>query len=533
MKQPDIYAPETSSRFTTVHMTLLFLLRVAVGWHFLYEGLVKLLDPNWTSAGYLVESRWLFSGLFHWIIETPAVLFVVDIMNIMGLILIGLGLFFGFMTRLASISGALLLFLYYIVIPPLPSFIDGMHTEGSYLIVNKNLVELITLTVIAFLPVDRYLSLDRLYAIIKQRARLSAQENAIDASDGAKVAMPPVDRREILKSFAAVPFFGAFVISAAKRHGWKSIEERRLMEMIDGNPNAITSATMRTARFANLDDINGQLQTGRIGNVEMSRLICGGNLISGFAHARDLIYVSPFLKQYFTDEKVMDTLHLCEAAGINTAILRTDMDTIRVLNKYWKRGGKIQWLAQTYPSEEDPISNTKIALESGAVGAFIQGNLADRFVRSGRIDIIEKTLSYIKSRGVIAGVAGHQLQVPVAIEKSGLEPDFYMKTFHCRDYWSFQMADPPDAVVDNRLDNYWCMNPEETADFMKQVKRPWIAYKVLAAGSIKPVTGFKYTFENGADFACVGMFDFQVIDNVNTAHMVLSNELARSRPWMA
>ena len=63
---------------------------------------------------------------------------------------------------------------------------------------------------------------------------------------------------------------------------------------------------------------------GKLGKLSVSRLICGGNLISGFAHSRDLLYVSPLLRHYFTDEKVLETLALCEAHGLNTAILRVD-----------------------------------------------------------------------------------------------------------------------------------------------------------------------------------------------------------------
>jgi hypothetical protein len=267
--------------------------------------------------------------------------------------------------------------------------------------------------------------------------------------------------------------------------------------------------------------------------VKISRLICGGNLISGFAHARDLIYVSSFLKQYFSDEKVIETLRICEACGINTAILRNDMNTLRVLHKYWNRGGTIQWLAQTYPRADDPLTNTQIAIDNGAIGAFIQGNIADNLIRDRRFDVVDTVISFIKSRGIIAGVAGHSLGVPVTVEKAGIDVDFYMKTLHCRDYWSFQLNDPPDEVVDNKLDNYWSMQPEKTIEFMKNVKKPWIAYKVLAAGAIDPRVGFKYTFENGADFACVGMFDFQILDNANIIVDQFSNNLVRNRPWMA
>ncbi len=514
---------------------LLFMLRVGVGWHFLYEGLVKLLDPRWTAAGYLMESRWIFSGLFRWMAGTPPVLAAVDFLNIWGLILIGLGLFFGFMTRWAALSGAALLFLYYIAIPPLPSLFDTANTEGSYIIVNKNLVELLALAVIAAFPSSGDLGIDRLLARRPSKTRISGDEQpAYDPLD------PPehdrsarTGRRDILKAFAAVPVFGAFVAGVVRRHGWKSLEERRLLEMVGGDVNAVTSATMKSINYASLKDLRGTLPKGRIGNVDMGRLICGGNLISGFAHARDLVYVSPFVKRYFTDEKVMETLRVCEACGIDTAILRTDINTIRVLNKYRRRGGTIQWLAQVYPSVDDPLTNVKIALDNGAVGAFIQGNIADRMIRESRIDLVESVVTFIRDRGKIAGVAGHSLAVPATVESRGIDVDFYMKTLHSRNYWSFQTGGNPVPVIDNALDNYWCVNPEETAEFMKGVVKPWIAYKVLAAGAVRPEDGFRYAFGQGADFACVGMFDFQIIEDTNIATAVLAGGLDRKRPWMA
>jgi uncharacterized membrane protein YphA (DoxX/SURF4 family) len=43
---------------------LLTLLRIAIGWHFLYEGHAKFLSGSWTSAGYLDASRWFLGGAF-------------------------------------------------------------------------------------------------------------------------------------------------------------------------------------------------------------------------------------------------------------------------------------------------------------------------------------------------------------------------------------------------------------------------------------------------------------------------------------
>jgi hypothetical protein len=65
------------------------------------------------------------------------------------------------------------------------------------------------------------------------------------------------------------------------------------------------------------------------------------------------------------------------------------------------------------------------------------------------------------------------------------------------------------------------------------VSIPWIAYKVLAAGAIKPSEGLRHAFSGGADFACLGMFDFQVVENANTVCEVLNSDLKRERTWFA
>jgi uncharacterized membrane protein YphA (DoxX/SURF4 family) len=492
----------------------LVLLRMGIGWHFLYEGLVKLLSPGWTSEPFLTQSRWLLSGSFHWIAAHPAVLWVVDQLNVWGLVLIGLALLVGAFSRFAAVCGIVLLSLYYVASPPLLGLPTGGAVEGSYLIVNKNLVELLALCVLAAFPTAGFFGLERALAGAWARLRPSAAAMPVG------VPPPTSSRRDLILAAASLPVLGGFVLAVLGKRRFDSYEEKLLRAA--GDVDAVSGATLLSFRSASLKELKGQVPHARIGKLDVSRVIMGGNLIGGWAHARDLLYVSQLVKTYHSDRKVFETLALAEQCGVNTFL--TNPQLARVINAYWRReGGKIQFVSDC-GYKNDVMAGIPLSIDAGASACYVHGGIADGLAKEGKVEVIGKALELIRRNGVPAGIGAHQLETVRACVSAGIAPDFWVKTLHHCDYWS--------ARKDVQNDNIWCVNPEETAAYMSALPQPWIAYKVLAAGAIPPADGFKYAFRNGADFICVGVYDFQIVEDVNIALAALGDARERPRRWI-
>lgn len=150
-----------NQKYTNVQLWTLVILRVAIGWHLLYEGIIKIMNPNWSSVGYLMDSKGIFAGTFQSWAANPGVLNVLDFLNIWGLILIGAGLILGIFTRVAAYGGIALLAMYYLSHPPLLNVTYAIPSEGNYMFVNKNLIELITIVVLLLFPTWRIIGIDR------------------------------------------------------------------------------------------------------------------------------------------------------------------------------------------------------------------------------------------------------------------------------------------------------------------------------------------------------------------------------------
>jgi len=325
-----------------------------------------------------------------------------------------------------------------------------------------------------------------------------------------------MDRRRFIKNSLLTPAAGALALQ---------VTDKRVLA-------AGTAKQSKAGR--NLLVSGTGLPKGTIKGLQVSRLLLGGNLLTHFTHSRDLRYVYNLTAHYNTEEKIFETMALAEAHGINTLVIHTAPGVVSLLKRYrYKQGGKIQWIicptAQVDTQPDAYREQVRQLCDEGVDAVYLWGVSADRLVSEGKVDMIAKAVEIAKENGVPSGVGAHDLRVVMECERNKIDADFYIKTFHHHNYPTGPKADELTEVV-AEVPGYWCNNPPKVIDFMKGVSKPWIAFKVMAAGAIPPKDAFRYAFENGADFVLAGMFDFEIAEDVLIANAALKN-VERTRPW--
>lgn len=147
--------------YSKAQMTWLMLLRLFIGWHFMYEGMVKILNPKWTSLPYLLDSKGIFSSFFIQMTQDDSLMILVNFVNEWALLLVGLGLTLGCLFRLSAVGGMILLAMYTLSHPSFVGASYMMPFEGSYLWIDKNMVELVGLGVLCVFPTSQIIGFDR------------------------------------------------------------------------------------------------------------------------------------------------------------------------------------------------------------------------------------------------------------------------------------------------------------------------------------------------------------------------------------
>ena len=137
-----------SFSLSSLQQTTLVVLRTLIGWHFLYEGYTKLLQPAWgragapvaawSSAGYLRAATGPLADVFH-ALGNASWIGTFDLVVAALLLAVGLSLMLGLFTQTGCIGALGLLAMFYL--SAIPMGLPEARAEGTYLIVNKNLIE--------------------------------------------------------------------------------------------------------------------------------------------------------------------------------------------------------------------------------------------------------------------------------------------------------------------------------------------------------------------------------------------------------
>ncbi|MCX8064321.1 MAG: hypothetical protein N3G21_04035 [Candidatus Hydrogenedentes bacterium] len=314
--------------------------------------------------------------------------------------------------------------------------------------------------------------------------------------------------------------------------------------MVRFNRRNFIKSTLLTSLVGNASLVSGEekldsqalhIPCGKIGELKISRLLLGGNLLTHFTHSRDLKYVYNLCANYNTPQKIVETMQLAEKHGINTLVVHTVPQIMKLLEEYrYKKGGRIQWIIcpTAYPDADFDLykSQVKQLVDMGTDAIYLWGVTADRLVKENKIPWIKKCFELVKEYNLPSGIGAHDLDVVRVCLKENIIPDFFIKTFHHHNY---PTAPRKEQLIEpySEIPGYWCRDPEETVQVMQDVPVPWIAFKVMAAGAIPPTDAFPYAFSNGADFVLAGMFDFEIEEDVRIVNEALQR-VDRKRKWV-
>jgi len=259
----------------------------------------------------------------------------------------------------------------------------------------------------------------------------------------------------------------------------------------------------------------------RLGNLEVSRFILGGNPFSGFSHQNP--EADARMIRYFTCERIKATYREAERLGVTAHIGRADHHIMRVLLEYWNEGGTIQWIAQTCP-EVGPIERgVANALRGGAKACFIHGGVMDHLLAQGRLQEVPDAMRMIHDAGLPAGIAGHNPKVFVWAEEH-LDCDFYMCC-----YYNPSSRDQHAEHISGQAEWFSPRDRDIMTDLIQHLSRPTIHYKIMAAGRNEPVETFKYVAHSlrPQDAVCVGTYTENDPDQLARDVALLGQSLAQ------
>jgi hypothetical protein len=253
-----------------------------------------------------------------------------------------------------------------------------------------------------------------------------------------------------------------------------------------------------------------KLPTVRWGKHTISRLIVGGNPVSG--HSHDSAELSREMIDYFTAANVKKMLARCEQTGINTWQSRGDRHILRLLHEYRQEGGTIQWIAQTASELADvPAHIRNIAALAKPIAIYSHGNYTDRHFEMKKMDVVRDACKVMRDAGCMAGVGTHNPEAIDYVESAGWDVDFYMTCL-------YNLTRPRQEV--NRLagrevkgEYFHHPDREQMLERVRRVSKPCLIFKVYGAGrncatpgKMSEVLAQAFRYAKPSDALVIGMF---------------------------
>lgn len=433
---------------------LLALMRIAVGWHFLYEGCWKLLQPEgWSCVSYLNVAQGPLAPVFTWMATQTWLVAFGDWSVMLGLVAIGLGLITGVLARYAALAGILLMALFYCCQPPEPFAHAVSGGDGRFFVIERNVIEAFALLLIAVWPCWKGWM------------------------------------KTLLPGCVVLLVFGGLVYGQYRNGAFRKVE-------------AVTSATVKVHEFTALKALKAPFaETNDLAGCSISALALGGDLIAGHSHARDLIWTDEFMRRYHTGGTLERTVRYSVFCGLSAAFV--EPSTIERMAEAAKSvGGELAFFANCANGED-----AALAVMNEARSVYLRPEVADERARAGDGAGLMALLVALRQTGLPVGLGAESLEtIKFAVEK-GIVPDYWVVAFHSLDY--------PAATLKVAHNSIWCRDPEATAAYLKMRPEPWVAIRGLAGGAIKPEDAYRFARKHGAAVVAIDLLDYRIVETVN------------------
>ena len=430
------------------------LLRVTIGWHFLYEGLWKLMQVDgWSCVSYLGAAQGPLAPIFKWMASQGWIVAMGDWSVMLGLVAIGLSLISGILSRVAALFGIALMAMFYCCQPPEPFAEAFSGADGRFFILERNAIEAMGLLLVAVTPCWRGFL------------------------------------RTFFPGALALAAFGGCFFMQYRTGAFKKVE-------------AVTSATVKVHEFTALAALKVPFSDkAKIGGVEISRLALGGDLIAGHSHARDLIWTDEFMRRYNSGATLSRTVRYCLRCGIDAAFAEP-ASLVPMLAAAKAVGGNLKFFANCADT-----ADADMAAKGGAKGVYLRPETADALAKKNDAITLKAIFSRFKATGLSVGVGAEDVATVRFCVANGIDPDFWVLAYHSLDY--------PAAAMSTRCNNIWCSDPVAAATYMKTRPEPWIAIRCLAGGAIDPVKAYKFAVDGGASAVAIDLLDYRIVETVN------------------